>query len=204
MDRRKALKNLGTTIGTISITPSIIGLFQSCQNNTSQKLVTFTTDQFDFISKLMDLIIPKTETPGAIDLKLNNFIDLFINDVWYEKTKLNFIKGLIKCKDNIEIINDDSLKNLLDKYLRIDKNISEKYDDLISDFEDDLKNDKNLVLDQNIVEYLFVNKLRDMTVMSFKINEYIAKNEMEYLPVPGDYKGCVDLENATGGKVWAL
>ena len=40
--------------------------------------------------------------------------------------------------------------------------------------------------------------------MSFRINEFIAKNEMEYLPVPGKYDGCIDLNEATGGKVWAL
>ena len=75
---------------------------------------------------------------------------------------------------------------------------------MISDFEDDLKNGRNSILDENILEYTFIKKLRDYTVMSFRINEFIAKNEMEYLPVPGKYDGCIDLNEATGGKVWAL
>ena len=40
--------------------------------------------------------------------------------------------------------------------------------------------------------------------MSFKINEYVAKNLLSYIPIPGDYKGCVDLEETTGGKAWTL
>ena len=32
MDRRKALQNIGTGIGAISLTPSVVSLFQSCQS----------------------------------------------------------------------------------------------------------------------------------------------------------------------------
>ena len=31
MDRRKALRNIGTGIGAIAVTPTIVSLFQSCQ-----------------------------------------------------------------------------------------------------------------------------------------------------------------------------
>ena len=40
--------------------------------------------------------------------------------------------------------------------------------------------------------------------MSFKIDEYVAKNLLIYTPIPGDYKGCVNLQEVTGGKAWAL
>ena len=39
----KALKNIGTGIGTIAITPSLVSLIQSCQNDATQKLVTFSS-----------------------------------------------------------------------------------------------------------------------------------------------------------------
>ena len=31
MDRRKALRNIGSGIGAIAITPTVVSLFQSCQ-----------------------------------------------------------------------------------------------------------------------------------------------------------------------------
>ena len=34
MDRRKAIKNIGTGIGAITLTPSIATIFQSCQSST--------------------------------------------------------------------------------------------------------------------------------------------------------------------------
>lgn len=204
MDRRRALKNLGTGIGAFTLSTSMINLLQSCQNQTGLNLLTFSSKQFSFVSKLMDLIIPGTDLPGATDLKLNIFIDSYISEVWYSQNKNVFIKGLDKCLLEVKNHDDKNLIALLDKYLKIDKKISDKYDDMISDYEDKIKLGQNPSFDQNIFQYVFIKKLRDLSVMSFKINEYIAENVLAYTPIPGDYKGCVDLEKTTGGKAWSL
>ena len=204
MDRRRALKNLGTGIGAFTLSTSMINLLQSCQNQTSLNLLTFSSKQFSFVSKLMDLIIPGTDLPGATDLKLNIFIDSYISEVWYSQNKNVFIKGLDKCLLEVKNHDDKNLIALLDKYLKIDKKISDKYDDMISDYEDKVKLGQNPSFDQNVFQYVFIKKLRDLSVMSFKINEYRAENVLAYNPIPGNYKGCVDLENTTGGKAWSL
>ena len=204
MDRRRALKNLGTGIGAFTLSTSMINLLQSCQNQTNLNLLTFSSKQFSFISKLMDLIIPSTDLPGATDLKLNIFIDSYISEVWYSQNKDIFIQGLDKCILEVKNHEEKNLIVLLDKYLKIDKKISDKYDDMISDYEDKVKLGQNPSFDQNIFQYVFIKKLRDLSVMSFKINEYIAENVLAYNPIPGNYKGCVDLENTTGGKAWSL
>lgn len=204
MDRRRALKNLGTGIGAFTLGTSMINLLQSCQNQTNLNLLTFSSKQFSFISKLMDLIIPSTDLPGATDLKLNIFIDSYISEVWYSQNKDIFIQGLDKCIFEVKNHEEKNLIALLDKYLKIDKKISDKYDDMISDYEDKVKLGQNPSFDQNIFQYVFIKKLRDLSVMSFKINEYIAENVLAYNPIPGNYKGCVDLENTTGGKAWSL
>ena len=204
MDRRRALKNLGTGIGAFTLSTSMINLLQSCQNQTNLNLLTFSSKQFSFISKLMDLIIPSTDLPGATDLKLNIFIDSYISEVWYSQNKDIFIQGLDKCILEVKNHEEKNLIALLDKYLKIDKKISDKYDDMISDYEDKVKLGQNPSFDQNIFQYVFIKKLRDLSVMSFKINEYIAENVLAYNSIPGNYKGCVDLENTTGGKAWSL
>ena len=45
----------------------------------------------------MELIIPTTDTPGAIDLKLNIFIDAYIDAVWIVKIKEDFYQRMDKC-----------------------------------------------------------------------------------------------------------
>lgn len=204
MDRRKVLKNIGTGIGAFTFTPSLISLFQSCQQDSTLDLRTFSIDQYSFVTKLMDIIIPKTETPGAIELNLNRFIDLYIDEVWPEQIKISFLLGLDKCSQIHLNSNPKNLELLLDKYLKVDKKIKDKYDDLISDYEEQIELGNKASIDQDIIEYIFIKKLRDITVMSFKIDEYVAKNLLIYTPIPGDYKGCVNLQEVTGGKAWAL
>mgnify|MGYP007000403417 len=50
----------------------------------------------------------------------------------------------------------------------------------------------------------FVFQLRSMTINAFKTNEYIGEKVLAYLPIPGQYNGCVDLNETTGGKAWSI
>ena len=114
MDRRNALKNIGKGLGTITLTPSILNLFQSCQNSTTLNSVFFNNEQFLVVSKLMEIIIPETETPGAISLKLPEFIDAYVYNVRDEdnisskevlKGGLNKFIDLVKLETKKEEIN---------------------------------------------------------------------------------------------------
>ena len=78
MDRRKALKNIGTGFGAIAVTPTVVSLFQSCQSAATYAPAYFSSSDFEKISQLMELIIPATDIPGAIELKLPEFSDGYI------------------------------------------------------------------------------------------------------------------------------
>ena len=70
MDRRKALKNIGSGIGAIAVTPTVVSLFQSCQSAATYAPAYFSANDFGKISQLMELIITSTDIHGAIELKL--------------------------------------------------------------------------------------------------------------------------------------
>ena len=84
MDRRKALKNIGTGFGAIAVTPTVVSLFQRCQSAATYAPVYFSPSDFEKILQLMELIIPATDIPGAIELKLPEFTDSYIASVWDE------------------------------------------------------------------------------------------------------------------------
>jgi len=90
MDRRKALRNIGTGIGAIAVTPTVVSLFQSCQTTPSYATAFFSQEQFAAVSSLMELIIPATDIPGAIELKLPEFTYAYINAVWNAQQKESF------------------------------------------------------------------------------------------------------------------
>ena len=189
MDRRNALKNIGKGLGTITITPSILNLFQSCQNSTTLNSVFFNKEQFLVVSKLMEIIIPETETPGAISLKLPEFIDAYIYNVIDEdnitsnkilKEGLNKFIDLVRSETTKQETNEISIKEWEDQLRKV----------LFSES----KNDKITIAIQD---------LRKLTVGAYKINEFVGENLMAYNPVPGKQIGCVDLNEATKGVVWS-
>ena len=189
MDRRKALKNIGKGLGTITMTPSVLNLLQSCQNSSSINLGFFNKEQFSVVSKLMEIIIPETETPGAISLKLPEFIDAYIYNVIDEDNisskevlneGLNNFIDLVKLETKKEQINKISVKQWEDQLRKV----------LISE-------------DNNDKITRAVKDIRKLTVGAYKINEFVGENLMSYKPVPGIQKGCFDLNEASGGKVWS-
>ena len=196
MDRRKALRTIGFGTTAITVTPAVVGMLQSCQTQTESYLpIHFSKDQFSVLSQLMDLIIPKTEIPGAVELKLPEFLDGFINVVFNQKTQQKMTSGL---DHFIALVLKDSGKSSaarlkvpdyhtqLAKYLKADKQQNSAQDD-----------------ENYQTASAFAKQLRSMTINAFKTNEYIGENVMAYAPIPGEQKGCVDLMENTGGKAWS-
>ena len=73
MNRRKAIKKLGLSLGTITLSPAVLSLLQSCKNDLDWNPVFFNSSQVNIISELTDLIIPSDEeVPGSKDLNLIN------------------------------------------------------------------------------------------------------------------------------------
>jgi hypothetical protein len=191
MDRRKALKNIGNGIGAIAVTPAVVSLFQSCQTSATYNPLFIPKDDFKIISNLMEMIIPKTDIPGAVELKLPEFVDAYIDAVWDEEEKTDFtetwevfISSSIKAagKENENDLSAADWDAQLTKYLK-------PGNDLPAD---------------EILASQFVNQLRSLTVNAFKTNEFIGEEVLAYSPIPGEQKGCVDLMEATGGKAWSL
>ena len=191
MDRRKALKNIGNGIGAIAVTPAVVSLFQSCQTSATYTPLFIPKDDFKIVSNLMEMIIPKTDIPGAIELKLPEFVDAYIDAVWDEKRKTDFkeawtafISSSNKAagKENADHLSTADWDAQLAKYLK----------------------PGNAVPADEILAAQFVNQLRSLTVNAFKTNEFIGEEVLAYAPIPGEQKGCVDLMETTGGKAWSL
>lgn len=214
MNRRKAIKNLGLSLGTISLTPAVITLLQSCQNDLDWKPVFFDSNQIKFISEITNLIIPSSdEVPGSNELNLIRFIDLYISNVRnnddqiFIKSSLDsFIENYYNKSNKNSLTNYDieELDEILKYYFKSDVSKQELWS---SDF----NKIKNSILDGSIesssndaLSFYFLKTIRDLTITAFKGSEYIGKNILVFRPVPGQQKGCVDLLETTNGRAWTI
>ena len=215
MDRRKALKTIGYGSGAITLTPAVVGLFHSCQNNSSDFFpVYFNKNQFFIVSQLMELIIPETEIPGAINLKLPEFLDGYISIIFSEERKKKISIGLESFievslfdseKSNPNKLTNEDLDFQLSKYLKADLKKKNSWKKQESGYQKALHNkNKSTKLPKEALAYGFANQLRSLSITAFRTNEYIGENILAYAPIPGEQRGCVDLMETTGGKIWSL
>jgi hypothetical protein len=214
MDRRKALRTIGFGTTAITVTPAVVGILQSCQTQTTTFTpIHFSKDQFYVLSQLMDLIIPKTDIPGAVELKLPEFVDGFIDTVFNAQAQKrvsrgleHFIKVAIEDSGKSSAIRLDSkdLDVQLAKYLKADSSQQKAWQSENNTYQKALKKDNNTEAPSAAIAHAFAVQLRSMTINAFKTNEYIGEEVLAYVPIPGEQKGCVDLMEATGGKAYSL
>ena len=94
MDRRKVLKKIGYGSAAIVVSPQIANILHGCKSNVKKfSPVFFTSNQFQFVSKIMEVIIPKTDIPGAIELKLPEFLDNYIVVVMNQSERETLLRG---------------------------------------------------------------------------------------------------------------
>jgi len=58
--------------------------------------------------------------------------------------------------------------------------------------------------DVKAAAHSMINSLRSLAASAFKNSEVIGETVLAYAPVPGEQKGCVSIEEATGGRAWSL
>ena len=79
MDRRKAIKRIGASFGSITISSGVISLVQSCNSPTNNKeLSFFSKNEINFLDRILEIIIPETDSPGANSLNLSKFVDAYV------------------------------------------------------------------------------------------------------------------------------
>lgn len=212
MKRRELIKNLGLGVGAITLTPAVSSLLHSCSDGTTWKPVFFSKDQIILLSNLTELIIPSDdEVPGAKELNLTKFIDLYVINMMEAKQQ-NLLKKAFDCfvenclsesnNSNVNQITNEDLESRL-KYFFKDKVSSHKswnsdFYKYSRDFESNQNNPPVVALSYN-----FLNTIRRLTITSFKWSETIGEKVLAYNPIPGRQVGCVDLNEATGGRAWS-
>jgi hypothetical protein len=215
MDRRVALKNMGLALGYTVATPTLLSLVQGCNdvNTIDWKPDFFTIEEGNVIYKLVDIILPKTDTPSATEVNVHVFIDRFTNEVMEDgqqaMVKVSFEKFIeTALKESGKKKADDLTSEDLEPVLAAALQVSEEED--IKNMELTIKNTSALAKGENealadeVVSYSFAKNLRDMTIWGYKTSEYIGEEVLAYLPVPGEYIGCGDVNELTGGKDWSI
>ena len=214
MDRRKALKNMGFSLGYTVATPTLINLMQSCKSEASMKWVPdfFSQEEGNALVLLVDLILPASDTPSASEVQVPLFIDRFAAEVMtseqqaFWKTATNvFLEDAYSAagKDKSDELTAEDLEPILASSLKFTEKEKEDYDTLIENYMVKMAEGEKVSLNDKAAKYAFATNLRGITIWGYKTSQYVGERVLKYLPVPGGYVACGDLDELTGGKAWS-
>jgi len=200
MKRRESLKMLTYSAGGIIATPTLMQLFSACKTQKDENWVPkFLTSEERFVtSHLADLILPSSETMGALDVQVPQFIDLVLHEVSTKTVQEKFKKGATFFKSSFKKIfakeilegKKEDFSTLLNTYFKIS---SEKQAHIFKLLENDQVSGKNQEL-YFIYSYLLF--LRRYTLFGYYTSEEVGTEILTYDPTPGFYNGCVPVEQA--------
>jgi hypothetical protein len=94
MQRRELFRLLGAGAVLPAMTPEIFTLLRQAQPGAEYKLRTLDVHQNATVVAMIDLVIPATDTPGAKDARVNEFIDLILTDWAVPEERTAFLDGL--------------------------------------------------------------------------------------------------------------
>ncbi len=96
MDRREALQRAGLVLGYAISAPVLAGIMNGCKAvpELTYKPVFFTEDQARIVGEVAEIIIPKTDTPGAKDVGIPSFVDTLLKQCYKKEDQDRFLAGL--------------------------------------------------------------------------------------------------------------
>jgi hypothetical protein len=96
MDRREAMRLLATATALGLTNPKMFATLQAARAvaQTQAGLRTLSPHQNETVAAIAEMIIPRTETPGAIEAGVPAFIDLIATEWFSDAQRTHFLEGL--------------------------------------------------------------------------------------------------------------
>lgn len=171
---------------------AIAGVLNGCKSEVSADWLPqfLSAEQGDILVQATERILPATDTPGANDVGVHEFIDQLLQDCLDGAEKKIFTDGLLK-------IEEDSRSAYKKSFVRcsVDQQneLFTKYDQ--EAFQTNQSGEEN-------AKKPFFTMLKELTLLGYFTSEKVGEEVLAYDPVPAAYQGCIPFEE--GDRAWSL
>jgi hypothetical protein len=170
MERREVLKSMALAFGGTLTLPA----WASGWNTASlEKTALLSVDQNLLLAEVVETFIPTTDTPGAKEIGVQNFVSKMIADCYEKSAQETLTRGL----DAIDSVAKQTFgKSFADCNKKQKQNLLEGAG--LSD--DQIKKD-------------FYSLVKGLTIQGYMSSEYVMSNIKHYELIPGRFHGCVKI-----------
>lgn len=197
MNRRELLKNTAILGGASVLSSSLFSILQSCQSEPrlGWQPVFLNDEQAQLISALVDTILPKTGTPGGLDMKVDLFMDAVFANLYDEIAQ----KALLS---DMGVFNQECHSKYGKSFHELD---AAQKGAFLKEAEANSPKFNRGVWGTAVGEQKpvgFYRSMKSLAIWAYCTTQEIGSDVLQYDPVPGDYLGCVPLSETKG--VWSL
>lgn len=200
MQRRELLK-ASMLAGVALANPSLIRAVQAgVQAGATPPKAVFTEAQRRSVALLSDMIIPPTDTPGAVAAGVPDFVETIVGE-WYRPTEREiFFRGLKELDAYCEEHAGKAFHQAPEEARIAALEQSEK---AAASYAPPQTGGSLVEMGRSEDENApFFNKLKGLVVLGYYTSEVGAREELAYNPVPGRFDGDYDFEKV--GRQWIL
>jgi len=190
MKRRQALRKTAILMGAAVSIPAVTGILKGCKpsGRPDWEPRYFTKEQATLVGEIAGRIIPTTDTPGAKDVQVDEFIDVMLADSYPAEKQRIFLNGLNELEAESKAQFDQTFTKCDD----------EQKDSLLKQ---SLQKGKTLLKNDPRVEHSFFHMIKELTLLGYFTSEPGMKQALNYVPIPGNFKGCIPLEKTAKSNV---
>lgn len=196
VQRRDLLKMITAATGLAMISaPS--SAYVTLPMKTAEQTI-FNKQQIAFIGEVAEVIVPKTDTPGAKDARVGLTVAVLVSDCYTKDQQQHFMRGLSDIEKQAQQVHAKPFE-LLSAAERLtllsDLDEKAKVQNKVNGFTDEYINRPNDAMPH------YFTMIKQLTLFSFFTSEVGAKKVLRYVAVPGRYDG--DYPYKKGDKAWA-
>jgi len=194
IDRREMIQRAVALLGGAVSSSAMAGVLAGCVSAppaAGDKQTFFTADEMKAATAVADQILPRTDTPGAIDVGVPGFMDRMMAGYYKDRQRRILRAGLVRMdKDAM------AAHSLAFAALSAEQQVAlmKVYDR--EAYEQSRRNISNPNADPH-----FFRILKELTIVGFCTSETGATKFLKYAATPGPYRG--DIPYSEIGKAWA-
>lgn len=200
MNRREVLQRVAMLMGGAISAPAVLGVLSGCSPKPSGASWTpqfLSKEEGAVVEDVADLILPRTDTPGARDVGVPAFIDVILKDAYPADDQARFVSGL---KDFDAEAQRAHGKPFLELPQAQRLAFLQKVHDEAAVAERKQADNEVPPSERNRP---FVLMMKELTMLGFFVSKPGATQVLQYVAVPGGFQACIPLAQAGNGKQWA-
>jgi hypothetical protein len=182
MQRRELLRRAAWLLGGAVSAPAALAILQGCSARepggaAAATLKLLTPAQLELVAEIAEIMIPRTETSGARDAGVPAFIDEVLAAVYVTADQERFIAGLEEFEKPFQA------QPAAERPAFVKQSLES-------------------ALEANASPKAFILTVRELTLLGYFSSKVGILDNMEYVPVPAAFHGCVPLSQMKKHVYW--